>query len=196
MNLAIIQNELNEFYQRWKTKANGYNSGLLEDYFDRFFTLFVIYNRIYNVVTVILAEQGELEILKENGKIKKKEKIDDNKAATVCVAHFLREELNEIIAENQSQIDEFIFIIKERLFNIDLKNGKPQKNKDFELKNGLESDEAEIIVESLLIILYKMRCNVFHAEKGFNNSQIRILEPANICLNNLVERLIVKVMAV
>jgi hypothetical protein len=43
MNLAIIQNELNEFYQRWKTKANGYNSGLLEDYFDRFFTISYTY---------------------------------------------------------------------------------------------------------------------------------------------------------
>ncbi len=120
MNLVIIQHELKEFYQRWKTKANGHNSGSLEDYFDSFFTFFVIYNRIYTVVTVILAEQGELEILKEKGKIKKKEKIDDNKAAKVCVAHFLREELNEIIAENQSQIDEFIFIIKERLFNMSI----------------------------------------------------------------------------
>jgi hypothetical protein len=77
-----------------------------------------------------------------------------------------------------------------------LKNCQPQRNKDFELKNGLESDEAEIIVESLLVILYKMRCNVFHAEKGFNDSQKYILAPANICLNYLVEKLIVKVMAV
>lgn len=196
MNLVIIQHELKEFYQRWKTKADGHDSESLADYFDRFFTLFVIYNRIYNVVNVILAEQGELKILKETGKIKKKNNTDDNQAATICIAHFLREELNEIVAENQVQIDEFIYIIKERLFNIVLKNGKPQRHEDLELENGLESDDAVLIVESLLIILYKMRCNVFHAEKGFNNSQIRILEPANICLNNLVERLIVKVMVV
>ena len=137
-----------------------------------------------------------MKILKEKGKIKKKNFTEDNQAATIGVAHFLREELNDIIIENQHQIDEFIFIIKERQFNINLRYGKPQRNKDLELKNGLESDETVITVESLLIILYKIRCNVFHAEKGFNNAQIRILSPANICLYNLVDRLIVKVMAV
>ena len=57
MDLAIIQHELNEFYQRWKTKADSYDSESLADYFVRFFTLFLIYKRIYNVVNVILEEQ-------------------------------------------------------------------------------------------------------------------------------------------
>jgi hypothetical protein len=51
------------------------------------------------------------------------------------------------------------------------------------------------IVESLLKILYKIRCNVFHAEKGYNDEQRIILEPCNNCLQDLVEKLILKVRA-
>jgi hypothetical protein len=196
MTLVIKKNQLDEFYTRWRAKSDDYNSDELSDYFDKFFTLFVIYNRIYNVVVSILNEQGQLDVLRQQGKIdKRKKEPDDNKAATICVAHFLRDDLPAIVADNQNRIDEFKKIIRERLFNIDLKYGQPQRQKDLDLLTGLESNNNLTIVESLLKILYKIRCNVFHAEKGYNDEQRIILEPCNNCLQDLVEKLILKVRA-
>lgn len=194
MTLVIKKTQLEEFHLRWREKANEYNSDELSDYFDRFFTLFVIYNRIYNVVVSILHEQGQLDVLRQQGKIdRRKREPDDNKAATICVAHFLRDDLQAIITDNQGRIEKFKTIIRERQFNIDLKYGQPQRQKDLDLLAGLESNDNLTIVESLLKILYKIRCNVFHAEKGFNDEQRIILDPCNTCLQDLVEKLIIKV---
>ena len=193
MTLVIKKQQLEQFYERWRNKVNEYKSDELSNYFDKFFTLFVIYNRIYNVVVAILHQKNELIILKHQGKIDKKNPPDDNKSATVCVAYFLREDLISIISDNQNQIEEFKNIIKNERFNIDLNYGKPQPQKDLNLLHGLESNDNLLIVESLLMILYKLRCNVFHAEKGYNNDQKLILGPANYCLQNLVDRLIIKV---
>ena len=194
MTLKVKKHQLDQFYRRWRNKANEYNSNDLIDYFDKFFTLFVVYNRIYNVVVAILNEKGELDTLKQQGKIDKR-KIEpyDNKAATICVAHFLRGDLQAIIEENQNQIEEFKNIIKNQLFYIDLNHGHPQRKRDLDLLHGLESDDNLLIVESLLKILYKIRCNIFHGEKGYNNEQRLILEPANNCIQNLIDRLIIKV---
>ncbi len=43
MSLIIKKHELFEFYQRWKTKADGHDSESLADYFDRFFTISYTY---------------------------------------------------------------------------------------------------------------------------------------------------------
>ena len=194
MTLIIKKYQLNDFYGRWREKANAYNADSLSDNFDKFFTLFVIYNRIYNVVVVILNDQGELDNLRKQGKIQKnKKEPDDNKAATVCVAHFLRHELQQIVDANNYSITEFKNIIANHVFNIDLKYGQPQRNKDLALLHGLESGNNVLTVEALLTILYKIRCNVFHAEKGYNEEQKMILAPANVCLQNMVDRLIQQV---
>lgn len=194
MTLKVKKHQLDQFYGRWREKANEYNSDDLSNYFDKFFTLFVVYNRIYNVVVAILNEKGELDTLKQQGKIDKR-KIEpyDNKAATICVAHFLHGDLQAIIEKNQNQIEEFKNIIRNQRFYIDLKHGHPQREKDLDLLRGLESSDNLLIVESLLKILYKIRCNIFHAEKGYNNEQRLILEPANNCIQNLIDRLIIKV---
>jgi hypothetical protein len=190
MTLAIKKIELQEFSERWFAKAAEYKGDELSNYFDKFFTLFVIYNRMYNVVVAILDEQGEIKVLKDLNKIEKRHREPpDNKAATVCVAHFLRDELGAIIDENTKSIEDFKVIIDKNLFNIDLYYGQPQPEKDRQLLKGLNSKSPLTIVESLLIILYKIRCNVFHAEKGYNQHQKIILDPANSCIYNLSQKL-------
>jgi hypothetical protein len=195
MSLDIKKHELTEFYQRWRSKARDYKSDSLVDYFDKFFTLYVIFNRIYSVALAVLHEKGQLNDLVELGKIEKLKKnklVDDNVAATICIAYFLREDLAEIVAENKSEIEEFDLLIDKHIFNIDLFYGKPQRDKDLELLKGLRSNNELEVVESLLKILYNIRCNVFHAEKGYNNEQKFVLGPCNNTLERLVDRLIVK----
>ena len=191
MTLVVKKRELQDFHERWYQKAQEYNSDELADYFDKFFSLFVIYNRIYNVVVAILNEQGELDTLRRAGKIV--EQPGDGKSATVCIAYFLRNDLNQIINDNNEAIGTFKFILEEKLFNIDLDYGQPQPQKDKKLLNGLNSTDSLTKVEALLKILYKIRCNVFHAEKGYNEDQKLILEPCNNCLDYLVRLLITKI---
>ncbi|QNF33610.1 hypothetical protein HUW51_13090 [Adhaeribacter swui] len=84
--------ELQQFYERWNEKLNSYTTQNLNDVFDKFFSLFVIYNRVYNVVEVILNEEGKLVELKSLGLIdKKRKKVLDNQAATICIAYYLKD---------------------------------------------------------------------------------------------------------
>jgi hypothetical protein len=195
MSLDIKKHELNEFYHRWRIKSRDYKADSLVDYFDKFFTLYVIFNRIYSVAIAVLHETGQLNDLVELGKIEKLKKnrlVDDNVAATTCIAYFLKEELGDVVADNKSEIEEFDLLIDQHIFNFDLFYGKPQRNKDLELLEGLRSKNEFEKVESLLRILYNVRCNVFHAEKGYNNEQKFVLGPCNNVLERLVDRLATK----
>jgi hypothetical protein len=193
MSLDIKKHQLIEFYQRWRSKSRDYKGDNLVDYFDKFFTLYVIFNRIYSVSIAVLHETGQLNELVELGKIEKLKKnrlVDEHVAATTCIAYFLKEDLAAVLTENKSEIEEFDLLIDQHIFNIDLFYGKPQREKDLELLDGLRSKNEFTKVVSLLRILYNIRCNVFHAEKGYNNEQKFVLGPCNNVLERLVDRLI------
>lgn len=178
--------ELEQFYERWNEKINSYVDNELNSIFDKFFSLFVIYNRLYNVVTVVLKESGELSNMRANGIIDKKPKIvRDNKAATICVAHYLNNEIPTIITSLQDELDIFQTIINDEIFFIDMYYGTPQRDKDLSLLKGLQSLEERKVFLSLLEILYNLRCNMFHGEKGLNYDQKMILKPAITSLLNI-----------
>ena len=188
--------QLKDFYNRWTEKSKSYSNDDLADLFDKFFSLYVVYNRIYNITASVLYEEGEIEKLKKAKKIKRNKReteVNESDAAIFCIAHYLRDNLEEIISENINEINDFKFILENKLFNIDLFYGQPQPKKDKKLLKGLESKNNLIVIESLLTILYKVRCNIFHAEKGFNEEQRIILEPVNNLLEKLIKTLISKV---
>ena len=54
----MISSELQNFYERWLRKAEEYRSDDLQDCFDRFFTLFVAYNRLYAELALSCAKRG------------------------------------------------------------------------------------------------------------------------------------------
>lgn len=185
--------ELEQFYNRWNEKLNSYLSEDLKDIFDKFFTAFVIFNRIYNVVEVVLNESGDLVKLKGLGLIdKKRKKVLDNQASTVCIAYYLQNEAAQIISDLATDINIFKQIIKSERFYIDLYYGKPQKAKDLELLHGLNSSDNFEQLKSLLLILYNLRCNLFHGEKGYYPDQTEILKPSINCLTKINDTLINK----
>ena len=53
----VISSELQNFYTRWLWKAEEYQSDNLQDCFDRFFTLFVAYNRLYAELALSLVKK-------------------------------------------------------------------------------------------------------------------------------------------
>ena len=42
--------------------------------------------------------------------------VDDNVAATICIAYFLKEDLGAVVAENKSEIEEFDLLIDQQVF--------------------------------------------------------------------------------
>jgi hypothetical protein len=49
---------LEQFCDRWQAKANGYGVHQTEDWFDRFFTLWVLFNALYTEVAVQTGNAG------------------------------------------------------------------------------------------------------------------------------------------
>ena len=54
----MISQELENFYIRWLQKADEYQNESLQDCFDRFFTLFVAYNRLYAELALSRVKKG------------------------------------------------------------------------------------------------------------------------------------------
>jgi hypothetical protein len=54
--------QLQEFCQRWIDKSNNIDGNDLRDLFDKFFSLYVAYNRLYVEATHILNNRGNFNI--------------------------------------------------------------------------------------------------------------------------------------
>ncbi|MFT3894056.1 MAG: hypothetical protein QM730_20695 [Anaerolineales bacterium] len=53
---------LREFYIRWDEKASAYDGNNLSECFDKFFSQFVIYNRLYvEAAKILLKEDPEID---------------------------------------------------------------------------------------------------------------------------------------
>lgn len=184
--------ELKDFYDRWVIKCNSYGDSL-SDLFDKYFSLFVIYNRLYNEITAIFENNGTLDILREDGSIDKKPKrVRDNKAATVCVAKYLSENENTVISTLYDEIAAFTEILQKGSFNIVLYNGIPQKERDINLLKNLENSNNYLNLLGLLGILYNLRCNLFHGQKQFSEIQKMVMIPAVTAMEKINKTLIQK----
>lgn len=81
----MLSPEFRSFYLRWHRKADDYDAQHLGGAFDRFFTLFVVYNRLYAQATFELARQpGSGVHIDPNGF------FPDGKAAKKYVGQFLK----------------------------------------------------------------------------------------------------------
>lgn len=186
------KSELKDFYDRWVIKCNSYEDSL-SDLFDKYFSLFVIYNRLYNEITAIFENNGTLDILREDGSIDKKPKrVRDNQAATVCVAKYLSENENTVISTLYDEIAAFTEILQKGNFNIVLYNGIPQKERDKNLLKNLENSNNYLNLLGLLGILYNLRCNLFHGQKQFSEIQKMVMIPAVTALEKINKTLIQK----
>ena len=61
-----MNQEIETFCQNWIEKAEAYNDNNLQDVFDKFFTLFVVYNRLYVEATFRMSNRGEINIRNRN----------------------------------------------------------------------------------------------------------------------------------
>lgn len=173
----MLNPQVNYFIERWLIKANNYNPDSLEDHFDRFFSLFVAYNRLYNEL--------DNKLKRKSGRVKNK---GDKEKATKQIRKFLRHEIglnNFISSLNNNKIQELADVIEEH-FNIHVYNGTHLSHKDTELLSNLRSNNLEKKTIAVLDTLYHVRCNMFHGEKSLSDKQELLL----LTLNDFLEQII------
>jgi hypothetical protein len=154
-----MNRDFREFYRRWLDKANQYNTDNLSECFDKFVTLFILYNFQYSYIAH-----------KENI-VNSKGLFEDKKMATVIVKnHFPVDEfcnnLQVVNAVNTiySLLSDGIFYIRDDAV-------------DRKLLGKVRSTNMEHRCEGILEMLYFIRCNLFHGQKDFTENQKRILIP-------------------
>ena len=179
----MISQELREFCERWFQKARAYQGQSIQECFDRFFTLFIVYNRLYAELTLSWARTGRIQLRGHS--------LPDKKPATEYVHKYLGtnhiwsnlqngDQCQQAISTIRNLLEKKVFVIK-----LDRLRGEPRPEEDLKLLNNLRSDDKQREVSALLDIIYSVRCNMFHGHKGFDSVQAEILVPVNILLNKL-----------
>lgn len=159
-----------DFYTNWTEKVNGIVGDDLSNVYDRYMTLFVIYNNLYNQIPDKLISNG---IVVPN-------KIYDNKAATEMVVQFLgaNQFLDELAANNLgSDVDSIINLIEQETFHIKINHGQYDRNEDLKILSELRSTNEQKKAVAILKVVYYVRCNIFHGNKDFQEYQRLIVEP-------------------
>jgi hypothetical protein len=169
-----LPDDTRDFIQRWQSKGRQYTLDKLEDWFDRFFTAYVLYNFLYEFID----DQQEYGIKA------------DRKASAQVARKFLGAQtlFDDNVIHRQSEtlvelIESHAFYIRDTVW-------------DAERVKGLKTTDPEQWSESLLGVVYQIRCNTFHGQKRFEPEQRQILKPCIQILERLNEKLIEKLSAI
>jgi len=171
---------IDQFCSRWIDKAQSYQSNELEDLFDRFFTLFVAYNRFYSAAS----ELHRAAIDERQAKMLQ----GDRREATTVMARLIKQSRFSNAANENQEISTachtIAALLENRQFFLHSFRGtnEPDLAKDAKLADGLHRQSLLADLECL----YQIRCNIFHGEKEFAPRQAQLLIPAVILLEAIL----------
>lgn len=163
--LALERNAI-ESAKRWITKANQNSIETLNPQIDKFFSLYVSYNIIYSLISN-----------KKNG--------DRCSAVNVIALYMQNKNIN--FANSWRDIVEMIKPIQKNDQGISIFHIYSTSADNKLISNIINKKNIE---ESVLDLLYGIRCNMFHGKKELINEQLALLIPANKILETLVNSLI------
>jgi hypothetical protein len=174
--------QFEDFYQNWLRKADSYTNDSLENHFDKFISLFIIYNFFYLEIKRKLA-LSEASIGKN---------VTEKTLATVFVVQYLKASrfINLLLDDEQRKgcLSEICAIIEnESFYIIHSTGGEPLVDSDKRLLKKLKSNEKQEKSVAILSLFYHIRCNLFHGRKGFEEEQKKLLVPMNILLRKIIE---------
>lgn len=158
--------------------------------FDRFTSLFVVYNRIYTEAGKLLIRRG---LVRPHPR-KRYAPPPDRESATSHILTFYGEaELRDEISADrkcQAAVGNFVRLIREGHFYLheDYVTGLPDTARDLRLAEeaGTYSPQA------ILSLIYQARCNLFHGEKEFDEGQRVLLNNMSVALEFIVRRTLAK----
>jgi hypothetical protein len=173
----MLTPDQHDFYNRWLQKADNINTGDIAGLIDKYVTLFINYNFLYNIVPIKKAQVTG----------NPREEVGDRAGATTFTINFIgAEAISKYLTDHglDAQVEKLANAMPH--FNIDLNKGTPQPNRDKALIEGLKSEDADMKILSLMKTLYSIRCNIVHGEKGLHQYQEMLLLPAIQLLRALV----------
>jgi hypothetical protein len=203
--------ELAEFCHNWRAKADTCSGDNLRGAFDRFFTLWVVFNRLYAEATFRLARRGRVK--------ERRDRFPDSLAATDYVLQYLGAKALthawESDRNTSAALREIADHLRESRFALNLDangnssglpsppsvhppgrfalhldwKGNPLPDADRELLASLGSCNRCDRGKAGLKALYQIRCNMFHGHKGFEPVQLELLRPAILLLESTIEAL-------
>lgn len=181
-----LSQEFSEFYTSWLQKANQYTDNDIRSCFDKFFTLFVVYNRLYAEATFRLAQTEGSGISLDNW-----DNFPDSVAAKEYLANYLgaRNLISGLVSDPNcvTALETLEQLLQNQRFNIKLNllTGNPQPNEDSELLTKLRSRGCAEKALAVLDTIYSIRCNMFHGHKGFHEVQLELLVPITVLLERM-----------
>lgn len=187
-----------QFSSRWLTKASRYRGQNLSHAFDRFFTLFVVYNRAYDeAARFVLATNPE--IFNPWSKLKPRRpllvtNLGDKLKATQGIMKFCGPSLRSNVFSDVTvlnALEELESLVADHRFYFffDRDTGAPQPDRDL---LALRNARAGTVIGALEL-LYQLRCNLFHGQKAFEQQQLSVLLPANVILDAVVRHVVEQV---
>lgn len=181
----MLSPEIERFCTAWLAKAALYNDDNVEGCYDKFFTLFVVFNRLYAETTFELARQGRITISRNRS-------LPDRKGATEYTFDFIGQtSFDHLFVEWLAEpVDTLARLIEQESFYIKLAspNGDPQREKDLLLLSELRSS-GKTRALAVLDLVYSIRCNLFHGHKAFQPIQVRLLKPTMTVLYQVIRAL-------
>jgi len=183
-----LSNEMQGFYSTWLANADSYRGNAVNEYYNKAYSLFTLYNRLYGEATFTLAREGHI-------KIQDNRPFPDSKGAIQYAPQFIGyDEILQILTKDDecnNSINSLIALIENETFYIKLSMpyGEGQPKKDQILLKKLKSNEAKTKVTAILDLIYSVRCNMVHGNKGFDPIQVQLLKPVTIILRKIIETL-------
>jgi len=186
----MLNPEFHDFYNRWRAKANDYQGEDIHTAFDRFFTLFVIYNRLYAEATFDLVRNNQEHL-------DPRRSFPDGTAAKRYVGKYLgKANLIHSLEEDRPCAEAIQAVMRllagpvdGRQFAIVLHkiDGSPQRGEDQRLLQKFSSRSDDVRAEAVLEFLYAVRVNLFHGHKTFHPVQLVVMKPANVLLLRTID---------
>ena len=153
-----------DFCSRWIAKAQCYQTDDLSDCFDKFVTLYILFNSQYNYLTKEDDEDG-----------------GDRHKATIFIKQFIDCKKFCEIGTVTVSLQAIIELIGDRVFYL------KDEAKDSEIVSKMQSSDFEEKIEGILEMIYQVRCNLFHGDKSFVSNQKMILLPCIVILEKINE---------
>jgi hypothetical protein len=167
------EEELLEKVREWQTKA-GYET----DPFNKYVSIFIAFNIFYNLYAKKL--DGNLQTDFSQG---------DSHRAITAIRLAKPDELLKSIEPDLREYVSIIPVFREEYWpQQNSKNNVPIAQA---LKASFRDGEARMTIEMLTKWLYKVRCNLVHGEKSYNDaSQKRLLEISSVLLDGILRHLV------
>jgi|ERR1035437_2395219 hypothetical protein len=181
----MLSPELERFVRDWLSNADDCSDTSVDGCYDKFFTLFVVFNRLYAEATFELARRGTINLPPNRP-------LPDRNGATTYTFQLIGATDFEDLYDNRlaRNVGEIAALIDEERFFIKLSvpDGDRQRDKDLDLLARLRSS-GETQALAVLDLIYSIRCNLFHGDKAFEPIQTELLRPAIAVLSGVIESL-------